>query len=219
MNNRFVPLLLSLILVSLAAHAGDSARARLDAFAHNLHALRGHFTQTMTDANGHKKQTSSGTVALQTPRLFRWQTQTPYKQLIVADGSHVWTYDPDLEQVTVQQQSRSESHSPLTVLTDPKRLDKEFTVTDLGTHDGLAWMKITPRNKAQNIQSAQLGFDAHGLAEMRFTDRLGAQSVIRFSDWQRNPKLAASLFNFTPPKGADVIGDTRGIPEVRPLQP
>lgn len=216
MNTRFA-MLLSLCLLSLVAHANDGARARLDAFAHGLHALRGHFSQTLTDANGHQNQTSTGTVALQTPRQFRWQTQSPYKQLIVADGSRVWTWDPDLEQVTVQRQSLNESHSPLTVLTDPARLDKEFKVTELGSHDGLEWLKLTPRDKARNIQSALLGFDARGLAQMRFTDRLGAHSVIRFSHWQRNPDLPPSLFNFTPPKGADVIGDTTDVPDVHPL--
>jgi outer membrane lipoprotein carrier protein len=217
MKIRFAMLLLILCLAPFAAKSAQTARARLDAFAHNLHALRGDFTQTLTDANGRTGQTSRGTVALQTPRLFRWQTKTPYQQLIVADGSRVWTYDPDLEQVTVQRQSLREAHSPLTVLTDPSRVDKEFTVTELGTRDGLQWLQLSPRDSAQNIQSAQLGFDDKGLVEMRFTDRLGAESVIRFSHWQRNPSLPSSLFTFTPPKGADVVGDTSGIPEVRPL--
>ncbi len=217
MKYRIATLLLLLSLLPLAAHAADSARARLDAFAHGLYALRGTFTQTLTDVNGRRGEASHGTVALQQPRMFRWETTRPYKQLIVADGSRVWTWDPDLEQATVQKQSLSEAHSPLTILTEPSRLDKEFTVTELGTRDGLEWMRLSPRDAGQNIQSAELGFGPGGLVEMRFTDRLGAQSVIRFSDWQRNPKLPAALFNFTPPKGADVVGDTRGIPEVRPL--
>jgi outer membrane lipoprotein carrier protein len=217
MKTRLAALLLLLCLAPLAAAATGTARARLDAFTHGLHALRGTFTQTLTDVNGRRGQPTHGTVALREPRLFRWQTTSPYKQLIVADGSRVWTYDPDLEQVTVRKQSLSETHSPLTVLTDPARLDKQFIVTEEGMRDGLAWMQLSPRDKAQNIQSAELGFGKNGLVEMRFTDHLGAKSVIRFSNWQRNPKLPASLFDFTPPKGADVVGDTRGIPEVHPL--
>jgi outer membrane lipoprotein carrier protein len=217
MKKHIAALLLALCVAPLAAHAGDTARVQLDHFVHGLHSLRGDFTQTLTDANGNRGQATHGTVAMEIPRQFRWQTQSPYKQLIVADGSRVWTYDPDLEQVTVQKQSLQEAHSPLTVITDPARLDKEFKVTELGTHDGLAWLKLSPRDNAQNIQSAELGFDAHGLARMKFTDKLGARSVIRFSHWQRNPKLPASLFNFTPPKGADVVGNAGGVPSIRPL--
>jgi outer membrane lipoprotein-sorting protein len=32
-------------------------------------------------------------------------------------------------------------------------------------------------------------------------------TVIRFGKVERNPKLAANVFSFTPPKGADVIED------------
>lgn len=218
MRIRLSALLLSLCLVPLlAAAAPGSARARLDAFARGLHALRGDFTQTLVDVSGRKNQPTRGTVALEAPRRFRWQTTSPYKQLIVADGSRVWTWDPDLEQVTVRRQSRSEAHSPLTILTNPSRLDTEFSVDELGRRDGLDWMKLTPRTAGQNIQSAELGFDASGLVEMRFTDSRGAESVIRFSHWQRNPKLPDSDFQFTPPKGADVVGDTSDIPEIHPL--
>jgi len=220
MSTRFAAALLLLCLVPLVSMAaGDTARARLDAFANGLHALRGDFTQTLTDVTGQQGQPTRGTVELQEPRLFRWQTSAPYKQLIVADGSHVWTWDPDLEQVTVRRQSLSEAHSPLTILTDPARLDKEFKVAELGQRDGLAWMRLTPRDAGQSIQSVELGFDAHGLVEMRFTDSRGADSVIRFSHWQRNPNLPDSDFRFTPPKGADVVGDTSDIPEIRPLHP
>jgi len=220
MRNRIAAVLLSLCLVPLMASAATpTARARLDAFAHDLHALRGDFTQTLTDVNGQQGQPTRGTVELLAPRQFRWQTTAPYQQLIVADGSHVWTWDPDLEQVTVRKQSLSEAHSPLTILTDPARLDKEFKIDELGQRDGLAWMRLTPRDASQSIQSAELGFDAQGLVEMRFTDSRGADSVIRFSHWQRNPKLPDSDFQFTPPKGADVVGDTSGIPEIHPLRP
>ena len=48
---------------------------------------------------------------------------------------------------------------------------------------------------------------ANGLARMMFRDQLGATTDIRFSGWQRNVDVPASTFNFTPPPGADVIGD------------
>jgi outer membrane lipoprotein carrier protein len=33
--------------------------------------------------------------------------------------------------------------------------------------------------------------------------------VLRFVSLQRNPKLDPGLFRFSPPKGADVIGDVK----------
>ncbi len=198
---------LLLSLTGFAQAAAGPARAKLDVFATGLHSLTGKFTQSLTDANGSTSKVSSGTLALEAPRQFRWETLTPYKQTIVADGSRVWLYDPDLEQVTVRVQSSEESHSPLTVLTDLKQMDRDFKVAEQGEHDGLSWLRLTSTAKDPQFDYADLGFDANGLARMVFRDQLGATTDIRFSAWQRNVPIAPATFNFVPPPGADVIGD------------
>ncbi len=211
-------LLLALAVTLPAMAAGDGARARLDQFAAGLHSLSGHFRQAMTDANGRRGQVSEGTVALQAPRQFRWETTSPYEQLIVADGSHVWMYEPDLDQVTVRQQSTAEAHSPLTVLTDVSRLDRDFDSREMGTRDGLEWLRLTPKQKeGARFDYTGLGFDAEGLRAMVFKDQLGNVTRIRFSDWKRNTGLPAATFHFTPPEGVDVVGDVDSVPEVSPL--
>ena len=211
-----VAMMLACTAVALAASVGP-ARARLDAFAQNLHSLTGRFSQSLTDINGHTSKTSAGTLALEAPREFRWDTLTPYKQTIVADGSRVWMYDPELQQVTVSAQSGEEAHSPLTVLTDLKQMDRDFTVSEQGERDGLLWLRLTSRSKNPQFDHAELGFDANGLARMTFRDQLGSTTDIRFSDWQRNPAIPPTTFNFVPPKGADVIGDLPVI-TTQPLQ-
>lgn len=208
---------LTLSLSVAAQTAAGPARARLDAFATGLHSLTGHFSQTLTDVNGHAGKSSSGTLALQAPRQFRWDTTAPYKQTIVADGSRVWMYDPELEQVTVRIQSSEEAHSPLTVLTDLKQMDKDFKVAERGEHDGLLWLRLSSTAKDPQFDYADLGFDANGLARMTFRDQLGSTTEIRFSGWQRNVPIAPATFNFVPPKGADVIGDAPVI-DVQPLK-
>jgi outer membrane lipoprotein carrier protein len=219
---RFMMLVLSAVVLTLslsavAQAAAGPARARLDAFATGLHSLTGHFSQPLTDRNGHTSKNSAGTLALQAPRQFRWDTLTPYKQTIVADGSRVWMYDPELEQVTVRVQSSEEAHSPLTVLTDLKQMDKDFKVVEQGEHDGLAWLRLSSTAKDPQFDYADLGFDANGLARMTFRDQLGSTTDIRFSGWQRNAPIPPATFNFVPPKGADVIGDAPVI-DVQPLK-
>ena len=169
---RFASLLsifvLMLSLDTVAHAATGPARARLDAFATGLHALTGHFSQTLTNVNGQDSKTSTGTLALEAPREFRWDTTAPYQQTIVADGGRVWMYDPELEQVTVRKQSTEEAHSPLTVLTDLKQLDKEFKTSERGQHDGLDWLRLTSASKDAQFAWVDLGFDANGLARMTF---------------------------------------------------
>jgi outer membrane lipoprotein carrier protein len=196
----------ALSLSTLTQAATGPARTRLDAFAHGLHALSGNFTQTLNSPNGQLQQTS-GTLVLQAPSQFRWDTLSPYKQSIIADGSRVWSYDPGLEQVIVRRQDTEAAHNPLAVLTDLSQVDKDFNITEQGEHDGLVWLRLTSRAAEPQFDYVDLGFDANGLARMQFRDQLGSTTDIRFSNWQRNPDIPPADFNFTPPKGTDVVGD------------
>ncbi len=195
------------VLVAGAAHAAG-ARDQLNQFTRGLQGLEGQFSQQVTDPNGRVRENSNGSVALSAPRLFRWEYVKPYPQLIVADGSTVWVYDPDLEQVTRRAQGSEEQDSPLAALIDPARLDRDFRVEEAGNADGLAWLQLAPR-QADNaaFQNARLGFGAAGLARMEILDSLGQRTVISFSGWRRNPTFAAGTFRYTPPAGVDVVGE------------
>ncbi|HEY4092723.1 MAG TPA: outer membrane lipoprotein chaperone LolA [Luteibacter sp.] len=200
--------LLVLSLPAFAAAATGPARERLDAFAKGLHSLTGRFSQTLFDVNGGPGKTTTGVVSLEAPRQFRWEVTAPSKQTIVADGSRVWLYDPDLEQVTVRKQSSEEAQSPLTVLTDLSQLDKGFfKVAEQGEHDGMQWLRLSSTAKDPAFDYADLGFDASGLARMEFKDQIGNTTRIQFAGWQKNTAIPADTFNFVPPKGTDVIGD------------
>lgn len=202
-----------------AAAQAKSARAQLDAFTRGLKGLDGSFSQQVFDPNGRKADSSSGSVRMAAPRQFRWEYRQPAPQLIVADGDHIWIYDPELEQVTVRQQSLEEQDSPLSVLIDPTELDRQYKVSEGGRAEGLDWLVLVPR-KADDapFQKARLGFGAAGLARMELTDGLGQRTVIAFSAWKRNPAFAAGTFRFTPPKGVDVVGSVSPAAQVSPLK-
>jgi outer membrane lipoprotein carrier protein len=201
-------LLGAIATTAVATSAIAGARDDLSAFTKNLKGLDGQFSQQVYDANGKLKETSSGRVALAAPRLFRWEYAKPYEQLIVADGKRVWVYDPDLEQVTRRAQGAEEQNSPLAALIDPTRLDRDYVIKEAGTADGLEWLALSPRKGDDaGFQSARLGFGEQGLATMQVVDALGQKTQIRFSGWQRNPAFAKGTFEFTPPKGVDVVGE------------
>lgn len=196
------------LMVAGVAHASDT-RAQLDQFTRGLKGLEGQFTQEVTDGNGRVRETSSGTVALSAPRLFRWEYVKPYPQLIVADGRTVWVFDPDLQQVTRRSQGSQEQDSPLAALIDPSKLDRDFIVEDAGSADDLAWLELRPkRTDNAAFERARLGFDNDGsLARMAIHDTLGQRTTIDFSGWKRNPTFAADTFRYTPPAGVDVVGE------------
>lgn len=205
MKTAFATLTATLLL---AGQAQAGARDDLTAFTQGLKGLDGQFTQQVFDANGRRKESSSGRVALSAPRLFRWEYVKPYPQLIVADGTHVWVYEPDLQQATKRQQGAEEQNSPLAALVDPDKLDRDFTVTEAGTSAGLEWLQLTPRSGEEGgFRSARLGFGAGGLQKMSVVDALGQRTEIAFSGWKRNPGFAKGTFRYVPAKGVDVVGE------------
>ncbi len=194
----------------LNAAAPGPARQALNQFSGQVKTLSGQFSQTILDANGKTIDASSGLLKLQAPRQFRWDVQKPEPQLVIADGDNIWVYDIELEQVSVRPQSFDESNSPLAVLLDLAMLDQEFIVSEAGKQSGLQWLQLKSRAKEPEFQSAKLGFDKSGLAQMRLTDNFGQRTEIRFSQWRKNTALKAAEFQFTPPEGVDVVGQTAG---------
>lgn len=208
-----------LLSLAVAAPAFAGGREQLAAFTRDLKGLDASFEQRVFDPNGRQTEKTTGNVKLSAPRLFRWEVQAPAKQLIVADGDHIWIYDPDLEQVTVRNQSFEEQGSPLTVLIDPTELERQFVAREGGKEGGLEWLVLTPKKTEDApFQEAKLGFGPKGLMRMEFSDSLGQRTVIGFSNWTRNPVFAKTTFRFTPPKGADVVGEVEPGAKVTPLR-
>lgn len=203
---RIRPTLIAAALLLVAQGAQAGAREQLQAFTKGLKGLDGQFSQQVFDQRGKQKEASTGRVAVSAPRLFRWEYAKPYPQLIVADGKTVWVYDPDLQQASKRPQGVEEANSPLAILLDPARLDRDFVVREDGARDGVEWMKLTPRSGEAAFKSARLGFAKGGLAKMEYVDALGQRTVIGFGQWKRNPAFAKGTFVFVPAKGVDVIG-------------
>jgi outer membrane lipoprotein carrier protein len=206
------------LALSVSSWACASARQQMTTFTKGVKGLEAHFEQRVYDANDRQTERSAGTVKLAAPRQFRWEYLTPSPETIVADGNHIWIYDPELEQVTVRNQSFEEQSSPLAVLIDPTELDRQFNVSEGGSSDGMGWLVLTPKKTDDApFVKAMLGFGSDGLMRMELNDALGQRTVIGFSGWARDPKFAKDSFSFTPPKGADVVGDLGQPAEVMPL--
>ncbi len=204
---KFATSTLAAALLLMASTASAGARDELNAFTKGLKGLDGQFSQRVFDPRGKQKEISNGRVALSAPRLFRWEYVKPYPQLIVADGKTGWVHDPDLQQVSKRPQGAEEASSPLTILIDPARMDRDFIVAEAPSKDGLQWLDVKPRKAGDAaFRSARLGFGKAGLTRMHFVDALGQRTEIRFSGWKRNPAFPRGTFSYVPAKGIDVIG-------------
>jgi outer membrane lipoprotein carrier protein len=206
---RLLPLFLLIFPVMFAPAAGAATIEELKSLLRETNTARSRFAQMVLDKNLKKLQESTGTMQFARPGKFRWEYEKPYQQTIVGDGTRVWVYDKDLNQVTVRKVDVMLGSSPAALLAGSNDIDKSYALTATGVQDGLDWIEAVPRTRDNTFEKVRLGFSKSGLEAMELRDRFGQVTVIKFSAIERNAKIAPETFKFTPPKGADVISDQK----------
>ena len=195
----------SVALLATAA-CGASGLDQLHAFLEGTQSAQGSFRQSVVNKDRRTTQTTSGTFAFQRPGKFRWTYDKPFDQLIVGDGEKVWVYDRDLNQVIVRKLDAALGATPAALLAGDNALEKNFTLVAGGEGDGLEYVNATPKSAESQFTRIRLGFADNLPRRMELTDAFGQATELTFSDLRRNPKVATDAFEFTPPKGADVVG-------------
>lgn len=193
------------VMAFASVGAQANAIADFDAFVAQTKSGRSRFEQQVVDARGKVAQSSTGTFSFVRPGKFRWSYDKP-AQVIVGDGTRVTFFDADLNQVTIRKLEQAFSSTPAALLSGRSDIGNAFTLAALPDAEGLSWLEATPRNKDAGIETVRMGFAKGDLAAMQLRDAFGNQTRLRFSRFEKNPRLDAAEFTFTPPKGADVIG-------------
>ena len=196
-------LVAALFTVTSFVASADSVQTLQD-FVRDVKTGHAVFAQTVTSPDGAKKKSSSGSFEFSRPNRFRFTYTKPFEQVIVGDGAKVWIYDADLNQVSSRKLGAALGATPAALLAGAS-LDTDFMLAPLPAKDGIDWVAATPKQKDGAFQSLNVGFRGKDLAAVEITDSFGQRSLLQFSGWVPNPVLAAEVFRYTPPKGADVI--------------
>jgi outer membrane lipoprotein carrier protein len=207
---RTFPKIILLAVACLACPASFAAVGKsLNHFFNDVHTYSARFQQVVLDEGYNPIQESSGRVLIKRPGRFRWDYDPPDEHEIISDGDKVWTYDVELEQVTVRSLKKALGKTPAALLAGGVDLDKDFKVTDLGEVNGpLHWVHMVPKGDDVGFKDIRLGFQDGRLRVMELVDGLGQTTRITMTDGQENGTISDSQFEFTPPKGTDVIDDT-----------
>jgi outer membrane lipoprotein carrier protein len=198
--------LILLLLLPLSAQAGGIEK--LKEFIAHTHSAEANFTQVVQDQNGKRMQSAAGLMQFQRPGKFRWTYQKPYEQIIVGDGAKFWLYDVDLNQVTVKKLDAALGSSPAALLSGNNEIERGFILKENGNRDGLDWLQASAKTQEGSFGKILMAFNKEAeLVIMELNDAFDHKTILRFTHMQHNPKIPAQQFQFTPPKGADVLGD------------
>ncbi|MBF7699570.1 outer membrane lipoprotein chaperone LolA [Acinetobacter pollinis] len=214
--STFAPILSVTAVAAPIAASEQQATQSLVKQLTGLHSFTANFEQS-TKATGkvvsqkkgltaqHLNQTFTGTIKVERPGKFFWETTQPSKQTIVTSGKTIWIYDPDLQQVVRQSMSDQVANTPALLLSgNTNSIMQAYKVTQ--PDQTKTYYTLTPKAKDTAFQDLTISFGAQGApALMILNDSLGQVTTVRFNHVAKNVSIPASVFNFVPPKGTDII--------------
>lgn len=200
-------LLVCSVLFTTAVFAEqDQGAAQLRKHLDAMTTLQGKFSQSLFDAKGEKLEESQGNFALQRPGKFYWKTEAPFPQLLVSNNKTIWLYDPDLETVNERPFTNDLQQTPALLLSeDIDKLRQNFTVTHKAGDKNIHRFTLVPKVTDGLFQQLILVFAGDDLQEFHIQDSLGQSSQFTLNNVKRNQPLDASLFEFTPPPGVEIL--------------
>ena len=201
--------LFAVLVLAGAATAKASGLEQLKSFHASTKSGKVTFRQTVVGKGQQGARESTGTFAFQRPGKFRWIYETPFEQLIVGDGERLWVYDRDLNQVIVRKLDRALGSTPAALLAGDSALEQNFDLVDAGKGDGLEYVEAKPRSPDTGFERVRIGFADSLPRTMELKDAFGNVTTLTFGSLECNSVQDAGQFSFVPPRGADVVGETR----------
>ena len=201
-------------LIGLVAVSALTADAPLDDLLHGVEtrynqakSLQVLFKEQYTPA-GRPQRIEAGILMLRRPGKMRWDYSQPKGKLFVGDGKNLWIYTPDDNRAEKMPMKESEDmRAPLAFLLGKLNFRKEFQNIK-AVPEGSS-TRITAEPKSDNLPYSEVEFVVTSDHQIREVKVIGFDKSIMdftFDQERMDPKLDASLFQFQPPKGAQVEG-------------
>lgn len=164
---------------------------------------------------------SKGKVYFKKPGMMDWEYEKPEKQRFVADGQSLWFFQPDLNQVTVGEFTKSfQTDLPVSFLLGVGNVREKFDLKQACVKAASAVLHLVPKSADPNLQEFFLLVDARDYTPYgaKMVDAGGNETEIEFSALEVNTQFSEDRFRFAVPKGVDIIDHRQpsGTPEPLP---
>lgn len=183
---------------------------KVDQHYDHLKTMRAHFVEDYHGAG--MSRTESGTLWLKKPGKMRWDYDQPRKKLFLSDGKIASFYVPGEQQACKEPVNRLDDiRSPLRFLLGKTKLRKEFNELGIAPNikpekAGDIVLRGSPKGMEDRVPLVILEVTPEGqIDRIQIEETDGAVTDFHFSEVIDNVAVADALFQFTPPKGVEVV--------------
>ena len=191
-------------ILASAPAAAASAQEQLRDFVGKVNGATGSFSQYTVNAQGRTQPAQTGTFSFQRPGKFVGGAEA-----LRAAGDLGWRQGLSVRSGPAAsdrtQGRRGHRHSPAAILFGSGSLEQSFEVSALPSKDGLDWLRAKPRNADAGFSRVDIGLKDNLPARVELLDSFGQTTRVDLSGITPNPSIGAKEFQFTAPKGVDVV--------------
>jgi outer membrane lipoprotein carrier protein len=214
-------------LPEISATQNSKALSALEARYRKATALEATFLERYSE-NGKQVRVEAGKAYFLRPGKMRWEYATPEKNVFLVDGKYVWFYAPDDHTATRMPAKKSEDwRTPIAFLTTGIKLSRicsdVWQVPDekpAKAGNGVYRCVLRGAEEEKDGVRQKVLFEVspqNELARIVIPQEAGMQIEFEFKDWEWNPSLAKTLFQFEPPPGTVIVNgllpEAPGMPQ------
>jgi outer membrane lipoprotein carrier protein len=149
-----------------------------------------------------------GQVTFKRPGKMLWRYEEPKGQFVLADGTHLYFYQPEQNQIIkTPLKSAFRSDIPLSFLLGIGNLKKDFNASLKSTEDTHYVLRLEPKGEAGGFSEILLGVnkDSFDITWASVRDPSDNLTMVRFSNMRKGVGVNDSIFRLQVPAGVDVV--------------
>ena len=206
-------LLAALAVSAIRSSAADSKSAEVivDGLQKNYDAtadFTADFSQETEVKNLNRSLKASGKLSFKRPGKMLWRYEEPKGQFVVADGKHLYFYQPEQNQVIKSPLKNAfRGDIPLSFLLGLGNLKKDFNASLKTTEANDYVLRLEPKSEAGGFSEILLSVSkvSSDIVWLSVRDAAGNLTTVRFSGMRKGVGLNDSLFQVQIPNGADIV--------------
>jgi len=202
-------------LPAIPAASSNQALSALEARYRGATTLEASFLERYSE-NGTQVRVEAGKAYFLRPGKMRWEYEKPEKSVFLVDGKFVWFYAPDDHTATRMPAKKSDDwRTPIAFLTTGMKLSRicsgvgpapEIKASKAGNEVYRCALRTGENEKADAAQKVLFEISPQSeLTRIVVLQEAGMQIEFEFKDWEWNPALAKTLFQFEPPPGTVIV--------------
>jgi len=151
---------------------------------------------------------AGGKLSFKRPGKMLWNYETPKGQFVLADGKHLFFYQPEQNQVIKSPLKNAfRGDIPLSFLLGLGNLKKDFNATLKGSDESQNILRLEPKGEAGGYSEILIGVSksSSDILWVSVRDAASNLTTLRFSGMRKGVGIKDSLFQVQIPNGADVV--------------